>query len=68
MTANDTFPADFPHYLKNHTLIGIKGGRERDSFLNIWMVEVDGRYFSRSWNKNSSCDYEYSLWRALHSG
>jgi hypothetical protein len=32
--------------------VGIKGGRERDSFLNIWMVEVDQRFFARSWNKS----------------
>ncbi len=47
-----TFPDDFYDYLNNNTLTGIKGGLERDSFLNIWMVEVDKRIFARSWNKS----------------
>lgn len=52
MTANLNFPTDFHDFIKKNTLIGIKGGRERETFLNIWMVEVGGRYFSRSWNKS----------------
>tara|TARA_R100000935_G_scaffold46611_1_gene70092 strand:- start:301 stop:678 length:378 start_codon:yes stop_codon:yes gene_type:complete len=48
-----SFPIEFYHYLKNHTLIQIKGGTERDSFLSIWMVEVEGRIFARSWNKSN---------------
>ncbi len=47
-----TFPDDFYEYLNNNTLTGIKGGLERESFLNIWMVEVDKRIFARSWNKS----------------
>lgn len=53
MVIIQNFPADFRDYLNQNTLISIKGGRKRDSFLNIWMVEVDGRYFSRSWNKSA---------------
>ena len=53
MTTKQNFPADFRDYIKNNTLVGIKGGRVRDSFLNIWMVEVEGRFFSRSWNKSN---------------
>lgn len=39
-------------YLVNHTLIGIKGGLVRETFTDIWMVEVNGRFFSRSWSKS----------------
>ncbi|MBX2829099.1 MAG: DUF2255 family protein [Flavobacteriaceae bacterium] len=46
------FPEDVLSYLSTHTLIEIKGGLERESFLEIWMVEVGGRLFSRSWNKS----------------
>lgn len=35
--------------INSHTLIGIKAGTERDSFLEIWMVVVDDRIFARSW-------------------
>lgn len=46
------FPKDFYSYLSNHTLIEIKGGTTRETFLPIWMVTVDDRVFSRSWNKS----------------
>jgi len=48
-----SFPSEFYNYLESHPLIQIKGGTERDSFLNIWMVEVEGRIFARSWNKSA---------------
>jgi len=48
-----TFPEDFLTYLKQNTLAGVKGGLVRETFLNIWMVEVDGRVFARSWEKSS---------------
>ena len=47
-----TFPESLYRYLSNNTLIGIKGGTERRTFLDIWMVEVNGRVFARSWNKS----------------
>ena len=47
------FPEDFYEYLGNNTLTGIKGGFERPGFLDIWMVEVDGRVFARSWGKSA---------------
>ena len=47
-----SFPSEFYDYLKSRTLLQIKGGTERDSFLNIWMVEVEGRVFARTWNKS----------------
>ncbi|AVR44380.1 DUF2255 domain-containing protein [Christiangramia fulva] len=46
------FPKDFYSYLANNTLVEIKGGLTRPSFLKIWMVEVDKRIFARSWNKS----------------
>ena len=46
------FPVDFYEYLKNNTLIEIKGGIEREKFIQIWMVEVNNRIFARSWKKS----------------
>lgn len=47
------FPLEFLAYLQAHTLVGIKGGAADRSFLDIWMVEVDGRVFARSWAKSA---------------
>lgn len=52
MKAPQESHTDLSDYLKNHSRIGIKGGRERETFLEIWMVEVDNRFFARSWNKS----------------
>ncbi len=46
------FPNDFYTFLSNNTLVEIKGGFERETFLKIWMVEVNNRVFARSWNKS----------------
>lgn len=46
------FPKEFYEYLSNSTLVEIKGGVNRETFLQIWMVSVDGRVFARSWNKS----------------
>ena len=46
------FPIDFYQYLKENTLIEIKGGTQRETFLKIWIVEIDNRVFARSWNKS----------------
>ncbi|MBS2213657.1 DUF2255 family protein [Carboxylicivirga mesophila] len=46
------FPIDFYEYLEANTLIEIKGGNTRETFLKIWMVQVDNRVFARSWNKS----------------
>jgi hypothetical protein len=46
------FPKDFYTYLANNSLIEIKGGTIRTTFLEIWMVEVEKRVFARSWNKS----------------
>ncbi len=50
----DMFSKDFYTYLANNTLIEIKGGLTRPTFLKIWMVEVDNRIFARSWNKSEN--------------
>jgi hypothetical protein len=36
-------------YINNNNLIGLKAGKERSSFLEIWMVVVNNRIFARSW-------------------
>ena len=36
-------------YINSHTLIEIKGGISRETFLEIWMVSVGQRVFARSW-------------------
>lgn len=46
------FPSSFYKHLQQNTLTGIKGGTSRTGFLNIWMVEVEGRVFARSWGKS----------------
>jgi hypothetical protein len=48
-----SFPTDFHQHLEDHTLTGIKAGKDRTTFLNIWMVNVEGRVFARSWGKSN---------------
>lgn len=48
-----SFPKDLYQYLRANTLTGIRGGPDREKFLDIWMVEVDGRIFARSWGKSA---------------
>ena len=36
-------------YIDSHNLIGLKAGKERESFLEIWMVTFENRIFARSW-------------------
>ena len=47
------FPEDFYSHLKNHNYTEIKGGIERNSFLEILVVSVNKRVFARSWNKSA---------------
>jgi hypothetical protein len=47
-----SFPADFYSHLKDHNYTLIKGGLDRKTFLEIWIVEVAERIFARSWNKS----------------
>lgn len=53
MQVTSLFPTIFLNYLREHTLSGIKAGASRSTFLDIWMVEVNGRVFARSWGKSS---------------
>src|SRR5689334_15523616 len=46
------FPPSFYQHLTAHTLTGIKAGKDRTTFLEIWMVNVEGRIFARSWGKS----------------
>lgn len=45
-------PKDFYSYLDTHTLVGVKAGKDREKFTKIWMVQINGRVFARSWYKN----------------
>ncbi|MDR5589079.1 DUF2255 family protein [Christiangramia sp. SM2212] len=57
------FPQDFFNYLQENTLIEVKAGRVRESFLPIWMVVVEKRIFARSWNKSDKSwftEFQYS--------
>jgi len=51
MKFENKFPDDFYEYLDNNTLVEIKGGTTRNKFLEIWMVNVKGRIFARTWEK-----------------
>jgi hypothetical protein len=46
------FPKDFYRHLKEHNYTEVKGGNERKTFLEIWVVTVGKRVFARSWNKS----------------
>lgn len=41
------------NYINSNTLIGIKGGKNRATFLEIWMVAVGQRIFARSWGMSN---------------
>eukprot|EP01133_Synstelium_polycarpum_P017582 gene17582-20978_t len=36
-------------YIHKHNLAGIRAGKDRTTFLNIWMVTLQNRIFARSW-------------------
>jgi hypothetical protein len=52
MSTPTGFPSEFIAYTRENTLVGIKAGSTRKTFLNIWIVEVADRFFSRSWNRS----------------
>ncbi len=54
MTIKNKFPDEFYEYLEKNTLVKIKGGTQRDKFLKIWMVNVNGRIFARTWEKSKN--------------
>ncbi len=37
------------NFIRSNNLIGIRAGKERENFLDIWMVVIDDRIFARSW-------------------
>lgn len=37
------------NYIETHSLIGIKAGLHRETFLDIWMIVANDRIFARSW-------------------
>lgn len=47
------FAEDFYSHLKKYNYTEIKGGIERNNFLEIWIVSVNNRVFARSWNKSA---------------
>jgi len=47
-----SFPKDFYDHLAMHNYVEIKGGLNRNTFLEIWMVSVNKQIFARSWNKS----------------
>ena len=46
------FPKDFYKHLSEQNYTEVKGGIERKTFLEIWVVTVNNRVFARSWNKS----------------
>lgn len=46
------FPLITYRYLETNTLVEIRSGQNRLKFTPIWVVNVNGRIFARSWNKN----------------
>lgn len=47
------FPDKFYEHLETANYTEIKGGLDRDTFLEIWVVSVNKRVFARSWNKSA---------------
>lgn len=48
-----TIQQEFLNYINANTLVGIKGGIDRATFLEIWMVSVGQRIFARSWGMSN---------------
>ncbi len=51
------FPKEFYNHTKNNVYTEIKGGTEREKFLEIWVVTVNNRVFARSWAKSEKSWY-----------
>ncbi|WP_158538604.1 DUF2255 family protein [Chitinophaga skermanii] len=45
------FPYHILKYIEKHTLIGVRAGRNRQKFVEVWMVVVNNRVFARSWGQ-----------------
>ncbi|MAP54033.1 DUF2255 family protein [Altibacter sp.] len=52
-----SFPTEFFAHLDTHNYTEIKGGLQRETFLEIWVVTVGDRVFARSWNKSEKSWY-----------
>lgn len=48
-------------YIKNNNLTGVRAGKDREKFLEIWMVTVRGRIFARSWGFSEKSWYHTFL-------
>lgn len=48
------FPDNFFNHLAQHTRTGIRTGAHRQQFTPIWIVQVDGRVFARSWTQSAT--------------
>ena len=46
------FPDECFQYLSQHTLTGIRVGKNRSQFTSIWVVDVGNSLFARSWSKS----------------
>jgi len=53
-------------FVKTNNLIGIKAGKNRETFIQIWMVVVDNRIFARSWGLSEKS--WYNIFLAEHLG
>lgn len=47
-----SFTREFYQHLERHNYTEIKGGTNRKTFLEIWVVTAGDRIFARSWNKS----------------
>ena len=47
--------------ISSNNLIGLKAGKERKTFLEIWMVVINDRSFARSWGSAEKSWYNTFL-------
>ena len=57
----EKFKASVLDYVKNNNLTGVRAGKARENFLEIWMVTVQGRIFARSWGFSERSWYHIFL-------
>lgn len=55
------FHPDILAAIQARSLIGIKAGKQRPDFLDIWMVVAEGRLFARSWGLKARSWYHTFL-------
>src|SRR4030095_14020408 len=44
------FPKSFLNCINETQITSVRAGKDREKFTGIWMVEVDGRIFARSYS------------------